>query len=331
MADDYYKTLGLGRTASDSEIRKAYRELARKYHPDHNQDDPSAKQRFQEVQTAFDTLNDSKKREMYDRYGSAYDQMGGGPGGGPGPGSGPFGGGFNGGAGGANVNFEDLFGAGAAGGGGAGGFADLFKQFGGGGRSRPGRQQRTNVRGADIEHELTVPFATAVTGGEAQISVRRADGPTTDKLGETIQVKIPAGIEHGKKIRLRGQGDPGIAGGTNGDILIKVNVAPHPVFRRSGKRLEVRVPITLAEAVAGGKIDVPSPHGTLTLTVPPGSSSGQKLRAKGQGVQPTNGDPGDLYAELQIVLPEDISEEDRKTVAEVLGKYDQSPRDELKW
>lgn len=328
MAEDYYKTLGVSRTASDSEIQMAYRDLARKYHPDKNPDDATAKKRFQEVQTAFETLKDDKKREMYDRYGSAYEQMGGGPGGGgQGYGGGPFGGGGNpfGGNGGANVNFEDLFGGGAGAGAG-GGFADLFKQFGGGARGRAGRQQRTNVRGADIEHELTIPFATAVTGGEAQISVRRADGKS-----ETLQVKIPAGIDHGKKIRLRGQGDPGSAGGTAGDILIKVNVAPHPVFRRSGKRLDIRVPITLAEALSGAKIDVPTPHGTITLTVPPGSSSGQKLRAKGQGVKPASGDSGDLFAELQVVIPKELSDKDRTTLAEVLEKYEASPRADLKW
>lgn len=320
MAEDYYKTLGVSRTASDSEIQKAYRDLARKYHPDKNPDDATAKKRFQEVQTAFETLKDDKKREMYDRYGSAYEQMGGG---GPGYGGGPFrGGGPNGGPE-VNVNFEDLFGGGAGAG---GGFADLFKQFGGGARGRAGRQQRTNVRGSDIEHELTVPFSTAVTGGEAQISVRRADGKS-----ETLQVKIPAGIEHGKKIRLRGQGDPGSAGGSAGDILIKVNVAPHPVFRRSGKRLDLRVPITLAEAIGGGKIDVPTPHGTITLTVPPGSSSGQKLRAKGQGIKPASGDPGDLFAELQVVVPKELSDEDRGKLVEVLEKYQASPRADLKW
>ena len=137
-----------------------------------------------------------------------------------------------------------------------------------------------------MEHELSVPFASAVLGGEAQIAVRRGDGRT-----ETIHVKIPAGIESGKKIRLRGQGEPGDNGGPAGDILIRVDVAPHPVFRRHGKRLEVTVPITLAEALAGGKIDVPTPHGTITLTVPPGSSSGRKLRVKGHGVKAGKASP----------------------------------------
>jgi DnaJ-class molecular chaperone len=321
MAEDYYATLGVARDASADDIKKAYRKLARKFHPDLNPDDPKAKAKFQEVQTAFDVLSDDKKREMYNRYGSAYESVGaGGPGGGrawPGgsPG-GPGGGEYE-------VNLDDLFGGG--GGGGAGGFADLFKHFNQrAGSSRPRRPVAT--AGADLEHELSVPFASAVLGGEAQIAVRRGDGRT-----ETIHVKIPAGIESGKKIRLRGQGEPGDNGGPAGDILIRVDVAPHPVFRRDGKRLEVTVPISLAEALAGGKIDVPTPHGTITLTVPPGSSSGRKLRVKGHGVKGGPGEPGDLFAELQIVVPKNLSDEDRQTLADIARKYPDDPRTELRW
>jgi len=314
MAQDYYATLGVTRTASADEIKKAYRRLARKHHPDLNPDDPKAKEKFQEVQTAFDVLSDPKKREMYDRYGSAYESVGAGAhGGGPRawPGGGPGGGGFE-------VDLEDLFG-----GGGGGGFADLFKQF-----NQRGRAQRraASAAGADLEHELSVPFATAVLGGEAQIAVRRADGRV-----ETIRVKIPPGIESGKKIRLRGQGEPGANGGPAGDILIRVEVAPHPFYRRHGKQLEVTVPITLAEALAGGKIELPTPHGIITLTVPPNSSSGRKLRARGQGVKGGGGEPGDLIAELQIVLPKNLSDDDRRQLTELAQKYHDNPRASLKW
>ena len=180
--------------------------------------------------------------------------------------------------------------------------------------------------GADLEHDLSIPFATAILGGEAHLAVGRSDGRT-----ESIRVKIPAGIDDGKKSRLRGQGEPGTNGGPAGDILIRVSVAPHPYFRRIGKRLEVTVPITLAEAIGGGKIDVPTPHGTITLTVPPGSSSGRKLRGKGQGVKAGAGEPGDLFAELQIMVPKDLSDDDRRQLSEIAGRYDDNPRTELRW
>jgi DnaJ-class molecular chaperone len=289
MAEDYYATLGVARGASAEEIKKAYRKLARENHPDLHPDDPKAKDKFESM-------------------------GGGGPQGArPWPGAGGRGGEAH------EVNLEDLFG------GGGGGFADLFKQFGNRG-ARGGGRRPMPEEGADLEHELSIPFASAVLGGEAQIAVQRGDGRT-----ETIRVKIPAGIEDGKKIRLRGQGEPGANGGPAGDILIRVAIAPHPHFRRFGKRLEVSVPITLAEAIAGAKIDVPTPHGTITLTVPPGSSSGRKLRVKGQGVKAGSGEPGDLFAELEIVMPKHLSDEDRRQLAEIAQRYNENPRAELRW
>jgi DnaJ-class molecular chaperone len=223
------------------------------------------------------------------------------------------------------VDLNDLFGGG---GGGGGGFADLFKHFGGGaaGGAGAGRRPAAPRRGSDLEHELTVPFSSAVNGGEAALSVRRANGKT-----ETISVKIPAGIEDGKKIRLRGQGDPGPGGGAAGDILLTIHVAPHPVFERRGTRLDLVAPITLAEAVLGAKIDVPTPRGTLTVSVPPGTSSGKKLRLKGQGVQPDGKPAGDLYVELQIVMPEGLSEEEQQQIADVSNRHPQTPRSNLRW
>jgi curved DNA-binding protein len=312
MAEDHYATLGVERTASADDIRKAYRQLARKYHPDLNPNDAKAKEKFQEVQNAFDVLNDVKKREMYDRYGSAYESVGSGARG-PNPWAGGSGGPQ------VDIDMEDLFG------GGGGGFADLFRQFGQRGKRQQTRRE-VPTRGANIEHELTVPFTTAVLGGEAQIGIQRADGHV-----DTLQVKIPAGIEDGKKIRLRGQGEPSLDGGPEGDLLIKVLAAPHPYFRRHGKQLEVRVPVTLAEALNGAKIDVPTPHGTISLTVPSGASSGKKLRIKGQGVKPANGLPGDLLAEIQIELPEKLSNDDREAISKRLDKYTDNPRADLRW
>jgi DnaJ-class molecular chaperone len=286
-----------------------------------NPDDATAKKKFQEVQAAFEVLSDDHKRKRYDQFGADFESAGaqGGHGGGPqwryttssGPQTYPF-----------DVNdLGDLFGRG----GGVeegGGFTDFFRQFGGGG----GRARRASraARGSDLKHALTVPFATSILGGEAALSVQRHDGDI-----ETIKVKIPPGIEDGKKIRLRGQGEPGSGEGPAGDILLTIHVSPHPQFRRIGNRLEVRVPVTLAEAAAGAKVDVPTPQGTITLTVPPNTSSGKKLRIKGHGIK--SAPPGDLFAEIQIVLPEGLTSDERQTLSEISQRHSQNPRSELRW
>lgn len=321
MANDYYATLGVSRGASDEEIQKAFRKLARKYHPDMNPDDATAKKKFQEVQAAFEVLSDPNKRKLYDQYGSGFESLGaggpGGPGGGPkawtytsssGPQTYPF-----------DLN-ELLHGAEV---GGAGNFADLFKNLG---RGRGGRRAARAARGADLKHELTVPFRSAVQGGEAAISIRRHNGDV-----DTLKVKIPAGIDDGKKIRLRGQGEVGTGGGPAGDVLVTIRVSPHPHFRRIGNRLDVRVPITLAEAAQGAKIDVPTPQGLIALTVPPGTSSGTRLRIKGHGVHPPGQSPGDLFAEIQIVLPDGLTAEERRQLAEISTRHPQNPRSQLRW
>ena len=322
MAEDFYKILGVGRDASASDIQKAYRKLARKYHPDLNPEDKTAKAKFQEVQRAFDVLNDPSKRELYDRYGSSFESMG--------AGAGPRGGraAWSGGPGAEEIDFSQLFGERGGGADPSGMFGDIFSQFRrAGGRSR--RSGQSDARGADATAELEIPFQTAVLGGETQISLQREDGHV-----ETLAVKIPAGIAEGKKIRLRGQGQP-VPGGTAGDILITIHVAPHPWFTRRGNNLEVRVPVTLGEAALGAKVDLPTPRGTISVRVPPGTSSGKKLRVKGHGVAPKNGEPGDLYAEIQIVLPAPLDDQ----CVEMIKKLDehasaahpQQPRRDLKW
>jgi len=318
MAEDYYSILGVSKSATAKEIQKAYRDRARKLHPDMNPDDKSAKEKFQKLQTAYDTLNDPEKRQKYDAFGANYDQMGaGGPGAGGGRRwSGPGGaGGFD------PAEFSHIFGdqPGVAG----GGFADLFEQFTGGGRRARSAPPR---RGADLVHELQIPFKTTIAGGEAHITVRRPSGKV-----ETIAVKIPPGIEDGKKIRLRGQGEPSPNGGPDGDIIVTVRASSHPFYRRRGNDLIVTLPITVGEAALGAKIDLPAPKGTIALTVPPGSSSGKRLRVRGHGAQPPGQDAGDLYAELQIQLPEKI---DPRAV-DLLRRFDEqqplTPRDELQW
>jgi DnaJ-class molecular chaperone len=328
MAEDYYKTLGVSREASQAEIQKAYRELARKYHPDMNPDDKTAKKKFQQVQAAFDVLNNPEKREMYDRYGSSFETMGaGGPQGGQAWGAWPGGAGGPGGFNPEDIDFSQFFGErfGQEGGGGGGGFGDFFTQFRKAGSPKAPRGG-TARRGADIVHELQIPFNTAILGGEVQLSVERRSGKT-----ETLSVKIPPGIDDGKRIRVRGQGEPAPRRGTPGDILLTVRVAPHPCFQRHGNNLQVKVPLTLGEAAAGAKIDVPTPRGTVALKVPAGTSSGTRLRVKGQGVAPKNGTPGDLFAEIQIVLPKTLSETDRQALREIDGHYPQEPRANLRW
>jgi curved DNA-binding protein len=322
MAEDYYKTLGVNRNASQADIQKAYRELARKYHPDMNPNDKTAKKKFQQVQAAFDVLNNPEKREMYDRYGSSFETYTAGGPGGPG--------GFGGGAPGpGGFRFEDIdlgqfvgerFGQEMP-----GGLGDLFGQF----RRAAGKQRKSAAasrQAADLHEEMQIPFATAINGGEVQIAVQRPSGQT-----ETIVVRIPAGIEDGKKIRIRGQGEPATRGGKPGDILLTIHVAPHPCFQRRGNHLHVKVPVTLGEAAAGAKIEIPSPRGTVALNVPAGTSSGTKLRVKGLGVTSRNGASGDLLAEIQIVLPKNLTPTDREAIQQVNQHYTQAPRKDLCW
>jgi DnaJ-class molecular chaperone len=326
MAEDYYQTLGVDRKASPAEIQKAYRKLARKYHPDMNPDDKSAKENFQKVQQAYDVLNDPEKRQKYDQYGSAFEQAGG-----AGPGWESFRG--AGGPGGVDFDLNELFG-GAGGPGGAAGFEEILRQFGGGragggsaGGRRRGRAQPARTRGADVEHELPIPFTTSILGGEARLSVRRADGHV-----ESITVKIKPGIADGKKMRLRGQGEESPNGGPPGDLLITIRVGHHPCFRRHGDDLEVSVPVTVGEAALGAKVDVPTPKGAITLKIPPGTSSGKRLRVKGMGAPHAEGaGHGDLYAEIQIVLPDSLDKESQDLVRQFEQRNPQTPRSALRW
>ncbi len=324
MAQDYYDTLGLSKTASADEIQKAYRKLARQYHPDMNPDDKAAQQKFKEIQLAYDTLSDAEKRKMYDQFGPEYERAGGNP--------------FSG-HGGGRGGFEDVFGGRAGSGGGFqfdGDLGDLFRQFTGGGgagagaRGGGGRPQPP-AKGRDLATEHTIPFNTAILGGEVSIPIRR------DGKSESLQVKIPAGVESGKKIRLRGQGEA-VAGAPKGDLIVTLHVAAHPFFKRTGKHLELRLPITIGEAFHGATIDIPTPGGTVALKIPAGSSSGRRLRVKGQGVRHANSEAGDLFVELQIKLPdglspspEKLSEETQQAIARIESLYSGNERGKIIW
>lgn len=316
MAEDLYQTLGVSRDADKPDLQKAYRKLARKYHPDMNPDDKKAREKFKRVQEAYEVLGDEQKRVAYDRYGADFEKIRGGypPGAhGAGASGGSTDPSFDG------LDLEQIFGAagrqGGAGSGGGGGFEngfnDFFEQilgggagFGGrggpatGGRSRPPMPPQ---RGANVRYELAIPFEKAVLGGKAEFY------PTGTGKNEKLSVTIPAGVEEGAKIRLREKGHPS-PGGTPGDLILLIKIDPHQNFVRNGKNLELELPITVGEATLGAKIDVPTPKGTVTLSIPPRSRSGKRLRLKGHGVQSAKGDPGDLILELQIQLPDTMSE-----------------------
>lgn len=296
MALDLYQRLGLKRGASEAEIKKAYRSLAKQLHPDRNKDNPQAAQRFAEVTRAYDLLSDKDKRAQYDRgeideegnpkmpFGAGYGGFNARPGGGPGAGTGQAGGfeGFQGNFGEADLSdiFEGLFGSTGGRGGRTGGFGG-FRQ-----RTQPPQ------KGADIAYRLTVPFVDAATLAPQRITL--ADG-------KSIDLKLPKGVEDGTKIRLSGKGEQGPGGA--GDALVTISIAPHPFYTREGDNIRLNLPITLKEAVLGGKVKVPTPEGPVMLTVPKGSSSGKVLRLKGRGFTGKNGTRGDLLVNLEIDIP----------------------------
>ncbi len=325
---DYYEVLGLQRGASADEIRRAYRKLAREYHPDVNKSEDAAT-RFAELQEAYDVLSDAEKRKAYDRFGHAGVGVGQAPGGFSGGPAGSwsvnFGGpgGFSGDVDPAEFAsmFDELFGRRSAGPE-AGPFAGTGP-FPGAGTRRPAEQARP-ARGRDVHHEITVAFMTAALGGTEPI---RVDGPHGR---QAIDVKIPAGLESGAQLRIKGQGEPGAAGSAPGDLILKVRVGRHPWFRRDGLDLYIDVPLTFAEATRGATIQVPLLQGSVELKVPSGASSGQKLRVRGRGVTDAKGRQGDFYAVVQIAAATDLSSRGRELLDELAPEL-KNPRDSAPW
>ncbi|THA25328.1 molecular chaperone DnaJ [Streptomyces sp. RKND-216] len=363
---DYYKVLGVPKDATEAEIKKAYRKLARENHPDANRGDAAAEERFKDASEAYDVLGDAKRRKEYDEARALF-----GSGGGFRPGPGAGGGSFN-------FDLGDLFGgtqggpAGGPQGGGFGGglgdvFGGLFNRGGAGGRTQP-------RRGQDVESEVTLSFTEAVDGatvplrmsssaackacsgtgdkngtprvcptcvGTGQVSRGGGGGfsltdPCVDCKGRgliaqdpcevckgsgratssrTMQVRIPAGVTDGQRIRLRGKGAPGERGGPNGDLYVVVHVDKHPVFGRRGDNLTVTVPVTFPEAALGGEIKVPTLGGPpVTLKLPPGTPSGRTMRARGKGATRKDGTRGDLLVTVDVSVPGDLGDKARDTL-----------------
>lgn len=287
LAQDPYQELGVARSASADEIRRAFRKLAKQYHPDKNPGDKSAEERFKRVSAAFDLLGDEDKRKKFDRGeidADGRETMRGftgepfGRGGFNGGGQGGFGGQFEG------VDLNDILGEmfGGRGGGGAGGGGPFRGGFGGG-----------PAKGADVRARLEIDLEDAIQGARKRIAFSD---------GRTIEVTIPKGATDGQTLRLKGQGSPGRAG--PGDALIELTLRPHPVFRREGETLVMDLPVSVPDAVLGAKVQAPTPEGTVALTVPRGSNSGSTLRLKGRGLPDGRGGRGDLLARVLVMLPD---------------------------
>jgi len=294
---DYYEVLGVSRDATAAQIKSAYRKLARKYHPDVNKS-PDAQNKFTEATEAYEVLSDPDKRKKYDRFGHAGYQGFHGPGGQRvyttttqgGPDLSDFFAGFNGGQGFVGMGLDEILAA-----------------LGGGRTARKGRRQPGRQKGADLEYPITLGFLQAIRGVTTTIRISRDDrsGKT-----ETIEVKIPAGVDEGQRIRLRGKGETSPAGA--GDLYIRVHIGQHPYFKRDGRDIYVEVPISISEAGLGAKVPVPTIDGMTTVTVPPGTSGGQKLRLKGKGVGTVGSQRGDQYVVIRVVAPKVISERGRQ-------------------
>jgi DnaJ-class molecular chaperone len=284
MAADPYTLLGVSRTATEADIKKAYRKLAKELHPDRNTDNPKAAEKFSQVTSAYDLLSDKDKRARFDR--GEID--------GDGNPAAPFG--FGGGGGGPQGGFRADFGGEQA-----GDFSDLFEglfgsrgRAGGGGGFAGGFGRRPQPKGANVAYRLTVPFTDAATLAPQRITL--ADG-------KTIDLKLPAGVESGTQMRLSGKGQPGPGG--NGDAIVTIEIQPHRFFTRDGDDIRIDLPISLSEAVLGASVRVPTADGAVMLTVPKGSSSGKTLRLKGRGFHKKGGGRGDQLVTLMVDLPVD--------------------------
>lgn len=288
MAQDYYVTLGVDKNADAAVIKKAYRKLAQKYHPDRNPDDKAAEEKFKQITEAYAVLSDTEKRRQYDQFGSngfhqRYSQED------------IF----------RNMDFGDIFGN--------FGGEDLFSQlFGGTGGGRPrGRTQRMS-KGQDFSMQISIPFRLAILGGERRIDYR------SDGRVEQIKVRIPAGIEAGSKLRVAGKGGPSPSGGPSGDLFLQIDIDSDPIFTREGNDLLVRVDVPFSGICFGTSVEVPTLDTPKRVKVPAGLQPGQKIRLRGFGVAASGRKPaGDLYAVIQVAVPKQLSDEQKQLIEQL--------------
>lgn len=335
----YYDILGVKKNATENEIKKAYRKLARKYHPDVNPGNKEAEAKFKEISEAYAVLSDKDKRAQYDRLGKeAFSFSGaGGPQGGAGFGF--------------EFDLSDLFGGRASARGGARrsargpDFSDLFSDL------FTGRAQTGPRRGNEIEAEATIGFRDAIEGTMLQLGLQKQmECPTCGGSGnvggkvcqscrgsgvivttESTRVRIPEGVGDAQKIRVRGKGSPGVNGGPPGDLIVQIHVKPHPFFERKGDDIHTEIPITIAEAIRGAEIEVPTIRGPVRSRIPPGTQGGQTFRLKGKGVRRgKNGTSGDHYYKVQIAVPKQVPEEVSRVVDRIEQAYPENPRANLK-
>ncbi|OFW44988.1 MAG: hypothetical protein A3J29_10250 [Acidobacteria bacterium RIFCSPLOWO2_12_FULL_67_14b] len=310
---DYYTTLGVAKTASDKEIKQAFRKLARKHHPDVNPGDKAAEAKFKEANEANEVLSDPAKRKKYDELGANWRAYENAP-----PGAGPFGGGWTpgtGGGGGFRTMTEEEVNEMFGGDSGESPFSDFFRTFFGGMGDEPsagarGGRGRPKVRkGQDLEHPFELDLEDAIRGSQQRLSLRH------DGHARTVDVRIPAGVTEGSRVRIAGEGGRGTGSGPSGDLYLRVQLKPHPVFEVKGRDVYTRTRVPVPTAVLGGEVDVVTPEAkTLRLKLPPGTQSGQRFRLRGHGL-PAVGKPderGDLYANVEVEIPKTLTDEERK-------------------
>ncbi|MGA2750554.1 MAG: DnaJ C-terminal domain-containing protein [Verrucomicrobiota bacterium] len=327
---DYYRTLGVERTASHDDIRKAFRKLARQYHPDVAKDKKRAEEKFKDINEAYEVLGDADKRKKYDELGADWKERGYGPT----PGAGADGArtyNWRGGRGGGREEFEF----------GGTGFSDFFEQFFGGGFARP-----QSEKGLDVEGVLMVTLEEAVRGAVRPISVRhnslcpqcqgtgvkgRKICPDCSGTGQvstlrTYKVKIPPGVRDGQRLRVSGQGEPGSGGGPPGDLYLRVRLASHPDFRVEGGDLYYDLDLAPWEAALGAKVSVPTLTGDVSIKIPPGTQNGQRLRVRSRGLPGREKESGDLYVVARIQMPKEIGEREKHLWEQLASESHFDPR-----